>query len=83
MGEGTTQLVPLPPPSDGEVERMAGVLARRVLSALRATRILGLRRENPVCSALDYPCSAWLRRSPHHRLDQARSARVQSLPLRT
>ena len=36
MGEGTTQLVPLPPPSDGEVERMAGVLARRVLSALRA-----------------------------------------------
>src|SRR5262249_37438634 len=43
VGEGTTRLVPLPPPTDGEVERMAATVARRVLATLRARGVLEQR----------------------------------------
>jgi len=42
-GEGTTRLVPLPPPTDAEVERMAATVARRILATLRARGVLEQR----------------------------------------
>lgn len=40
LGEGTTRLVPLPPPTDAEVERVATTVACRVLARLRARGVL-------------------------------------------
>jgi Putative transposase len=40
VGEGTTTLLPLPSPTDDEVERMAATVARRVLATLRARGVL-------------------------------------------